>query len=656
MLRALMVLSGLALLTPASAIAAPFGEPSFLPVSGAATCLRATGAPGELVRATSKGAEFLQVDPPGVRPVAALALERYTDACPTAAARTGGAGIVAAIVGGQAADVHRIATAVREPGGGWGPVNFTETSSSALSDPGVGVADRGDAVVAYATAAENVVHIQAIRRAPGGAFGPAEELFVRTGVASSVKVRAGMTAAGEAVVAWSFASRSSTLRGLWVSIAAPGAAFTAPVRVGELRHGLPFALAVGTDGRTLLAFLTGNDVRVAERPPGGSFGAATTVAEAPDPLGAFPTAAVGAGGGAVVAWARFWTGRVEAAVRSGPGAFGAARTVATRAVNVGGSPLASIAFLAFEGDATSEFTSGGGGADREAGFPRAEIVPGGRALLTWSDVVRRDAVDWRAPRSATIPLTGAAAEVRTHGAELRHAASVTPVVLTNGAAVVAWTDNHADRDGRVHAAVEAVADGADPAAPRLRIGTPSKRTLGVSQKFSLPVTCSAACDVRAQIGGATGAGDEVSLRRAGTGSLEFEPIYRRLVGPRGGQVHVKLRYGAPGVKRAAARTVTLRFRARPLPPVPRVIGAVARRDGDDVVVTWRTERSSEDFVVFVSASTDPEAAALGGSGVIRKARRFRVRIPDVAGARYATVFAVAEGPGNWKLTRLRVRG
>ncbi len=654
MLRALTVLSGLALLAPASALAAPFGEPSFLPVSGAATCLRATGAPGELVRATSKGAEFLQVDPPGVRPVAALALERYTDACPAAAARAGGAGIVAAIVDGQASDVHRIATAVREPGGGWGPVNFTETPSSALSDPGVGVSDRGDAVVAYATAVEDVVHIQAIRRTPGGPFEPAEELFVRTGVASSVKVRAGMTAAGEAVVAWSFASRTSALRELWVSIAAPGAAFAAPVRVGELRHGLPFALAVGADGRMLLAFVTGDEIRVAERPPQGAF-ATATAAEAADPLGSFPTAAVGADG-AVVAWQRLYTGRVDAIVRSGHGAFAAPRVVARRRANIAGQPLMPFSFLAFAGDATSNFTSSGGGADREAGFPRAEIVPGGRVLLTWSDAVSRDAVDWRAPRSATIPLSGAAADVRTHGAELRHAVSVTPVVLANGATAAAWTDNHADRDGRVHAAVEGVADAADPAAPRLRVGSPSKRTLGVSQKFSLPVTCSAACDVRAQIGGGTGAGDEVSLRRAGTGSLEFEPANRRLVGPRGGQVRVKLRYGAPGVKRAAARTVTLRFRARPLPPVPRVIGAVARRDGDDVVVSWRTDSNSEDFLVFVSASTDPEVAALGAIGVDRKAQRFRLRFRDVAGARYATVFAVAEGPGNWKLTRVRVRG
>ncbi len=658
MLRVLMVLSGLALLAPASAIAAPFGEPAFRPVDGAATCLRATGAPGELVRATATGAEFLQAGPSGLTPVAAVAMDRRVETCPAAAARGSGAGIVAAIANGDDADSPQIATAIREPGGLWGPAIETPTAVRSSNGVTVGVSERGDAIVAYATTPQDVVHIQAIRRSPGAAFGPPEELFVRKGIAQSPTVLAGMTASGEAVVAWGFAPTRSGLRELWVSIAAPGASFTAPVRVGRLRHGLPFDLAVGADGRMLLAFMTGNEIRVAERPPGGAFGAATVVADTIDPLGAFVTAAVGADGTAVVAWQRSWTGRVDAVVRAAPGVFAAARAVARRTVDLGGLPLAPFSFLLLDGDANSEFTSSGGvSGDRDAGFPRAEILAGGRALLTWADAARRDAVDWLAPWSATIPLSGGAAELRTHGAELRSVGSVTPLVAASGAAAVAWTDNHDDRGGRVHAAVEGVAQAADAAPPRVRVGAPSRRTLGTTQAFSLPVTCSSACDVRAQIGGITGAGDEVSLRRAGTASLRFVPAYRRIVGPRGGRVRVKLRYGAPGAGSAVARTVTLRLRARPFPPVPRVIGAVARRDGDDVVVSWRTDRDADDgFLVFVTASADPDAAALGAADADSDARRFRVRIRDVAGARYATVFAAAKGPGNWKLTRVRVRG
>jgi hypothetical protein len=654
MLRLVPVFVALSLLAPATATATTFGEVAFLPVAGAATCLRATGAPGELVRTTSSGAELVQVDPSGPRPVAALALARRDHTCAVAAARPGGAGIAAAIADKD--DESRIATAIRDPGGSWGPVHFTATAARAADGLGVGVSDRGDAVVAYASTPQDVVHIQALRRAPGAALGPAEELFVRKGIPQSPSILAGMSATGDAIVAWTFATSKRGLRELWVAIAAPGAPFAAPVRVGQLRHRLPFSLAVGADGRMLLGFMTGTEVRVAERPPGGAFAAPTAVADAADPLGALVTVAVAADGGAIVAWRRFWTGRVEAVVRTGPGAFGAARTVARRTIDLGVSPLGAIAFRLFEGDAGSEFTSSGPGGERQAGFPRA-VVLGGRALLTWSDVEAHNGVISSSPRSATIPLSGAASEVRTHGAELRLAGSVTPVELASGAAAVAWTDNHEGRDGRVHAALEGAADGADPPLPRLRVGAPSRRTLGVSQEFSLPVTCSAACDVRAQIGDAAGAGDEISLRRPGTASLHFEPVYRRLVGPRGGRVRVKLRYGAPGARRAAARTVTLRLRARPLPPIPRVIGAVARRDGDDVVVTWRTDRprDPEAFLVFVTASTDTDAAALGVAEPTRRGLRLRVRIRNVGPARYATVFAGANGPGNWRLTRLRVR-
>jgi hypothetical protein len=302
---------------------------------------------------------------------------------------------VAGIANGDDADAPQIATAIREPGGGWGPATETPTAVRSSNGVAVGVSDRGDALVAYATTPQDVVHIQAMRRAPGTAFGPPEELFVRKGIPQSPTVLAGMTASGEAVVAWGFAPTRSGLRELWVSIAAPGASFMAPVRVGRLRHGLPFDLAVGADGRMLLAFVTGNEIRVAERPPGGAFGAPTVVTDATDPVGAFITAALGADGAAVVAWQRLWTGRIDAVVRDAPGAFAAPGTVARRTVDVGVVPLAPFSFLVFEGDATSEFTSGGGvSGDRDAGFPRAEILAGGRALLTWADTARRDAVDW----------------------------------------------------------------------------------------------------------------------------------------------------------------------------------------------------------------------------------------------------------------------
>jgi len=61
-MRVAVLTLALAGLAPAAASAAPFGEPPFTPVSGEATCLRATGVPGELVRWTSTGARLEEAD------------------------------------------------------------------------------------------------------------------------------------------------------------------------------------------------------------------------------------------------------------------------------------------------------------------------------------------------------------------------------------------------------------------------------------------------------------------------------------------------------------------------------------------------------------------------------------------------------------------
>ena len=70
-LAALVVLL---LALPVSAAAAPFGELPFRPVSSAATCLRPTGVPGELVRWVRGGVEVLAARPDGLTPVATVAL------------------------------------------------------------------------------------------------------------------------------------------------------------------------------------------------------------------------------------------------------------------------------------------------------------------------------------------------------------------------------------------------------------------------------------------------------------------------------------------------------------------------------------------------------------------------------------------------------
>ena len=114
-----------------------------------------------------------------------------------------------------------------------------------------------------------------------------------------------------------------------------------------------------------------------------------------------------------------------------------------------------------------------------------------------------------------MPLNGGAAETRSHGPGLRGSGSLTPVMLAGGVAWAAWTD--VDR-GRVHLAVEGATDGADPAPPRVRLGRPVRSTLPDGQALVLPFTCSAACEVRAEIAGSRAIG-VASRSRAGRGYL-----------------------------------------------------------------------------------------------------------------------------------------
>src|SRR3954470_7781689 len=156
-------------LAPAAASAASFGELGFRPAGGAAGCLRATGFPGELVRSTPDGAQFLQARAGGLTPVADVASEAQTSRCPQAAARLDGAGIVAFAASGE--DESFIRATLREPGAAWGTrvdVAAVERGFADGSALAADVSERGDALVAYAgVGARRRIVIGAARRAPG---------------------------------------------------------------------------------------------------------------------------------------------------------------------------------------------------------------------------------------------------------------------------------------------------------------------------------------------------------------------------------------------------------------------------------------------------------------------------------------------------------
>jgi hypothetical protein len=666
-----LLTAALVLAAAPSATAAPFGEVPFRAAGGTATCLRATGSPGEVVRSTPTGAQFLQAGPGGLVPVAEVKTTPQTARCPAAAGRANGAGVLAFVSYSPSESGSRIRAALREPGGAWGaPVDLASVAQLAEGQAlAADVSERDDALVAFAGGEPRRWEVRAVRRAPGGAFAAPEKIFAAPRRAtSSMRVAAGLSAAGEAVVAWSYQPRSGAPREVWAAVAAAGAPFGPPARIGTLRTGAAFALAVGAGGHALVTFPGGDDVLVAERGPGAGFGPAARVGAATDRVAVYTTVAVRPDGGAIVAWQNALAGDLRAVVRPRPGRFSAPMTLAPDSGLRYPKRLLAL-FDAFSDEDLGEVTSDG--PDDDGSFPRAVIAPDGRALVTAPGYERRDGLWFGGPRVTTVPVTGGASESHILGAELREADGMIPLLSADATAAVAWTDNNDDeRDGRLHLALEGVPDATDPAPPEVRLIGSRRRVLAPNADLRFRVRCSAACDVRVQLGhGLLAPGAIVSRTRAGTEEIRLYGLYGPLATLRGGPAELYLRYGAPGARRATARTVTLNLRRLPDAPRPRVLDAVARREGKAIVVTWSTDRDAEpgNFAVYPAKTRDEPLAPFDAftieSGadftddeVTGSGRRFSARIvEDAARARYVRIVAHVKGARKVDTTTVRVR-
>ncbi len=247
------------------ALAAPFGELPFQEVRGGAACLSPTGTPGELARWTPDGAELLAAGPGGLVATARVQLGKI-GSCPLVA--TAGAAGVAA---GVARDGIRVA--LRQPGGGWGPVLRIPEEYVAAVD--VAVSPRGDAIIAWADySLDEKSGLQVRRAAPGGAFGSPEPIGGPDEGLPEVSV--GMAADGETVLA--FTVDRSDAGEVRTTIMRPGTPIPAARTVGDSEgFGGEVALAVAPDGRSLLAVDESEGLTVYERSPGGGFLAAATV-------------------------------------------------------------------------------------------------------------------------------------------------------------------------------------------------------------------------------------------------------------------------------------------------------------------------------------------------------------------------------------------
>ena len=164
-----------------------------VPAGGAARrpACAATGVPGELMRWTRDGVEFLHARADGLTPAGTLAVGT-TNRCPAVAGHAGGAA-----VRGRGRQRTGIRVVVRDPGGAWGaPVTLAATDSYS---PEAAINARGDAVVLWAEILPNYssLRLRGARRPAGGSFGPIETFATGDTVSG---LEGAVTGAGETFV------------------------------------------------------------------------------------------------------------------------------------------------------------------------------------------------------------------------------------------------------------------------------------------------------------------------------------------------------------------------------------------------------------------------------------------------------------------------
>ncbi len=626
------------LLTLALLTAMPFGELPPKPVGGTAQCLRATGAPGEIAHSKFHETELLRADAGGFTRVGTLPAA-VQENCPALAANLAGAGVAAI----RKSDTG-ISAYVRDAGGSFGS---EQTLATAAPPQAIQVAESetGDAVVAWTEHVRGHYAIRAARRTPGGGFGA--PLDVPGGADDQPSnLQAAVAGGGEIVLTW--------MAGGHVRAAIAGAGFGPQQAIGDAQ-GAP-QLAGAPDGRALIAFWTGNEVRVAERAPGGSFAPATTLATTTDRYGVQPAVAVRSGGGAVVAWYALIENGASAAVRPGPGAFSApvalspASKLFTRVVD----PLILQLLSELGGDTRTAGTT----VDETGGALDAAITPDGRALLTWAAARDRAGELWNAPETATLPLAGGHLDRQTLGTPLRNVSTVGPALLAGGTPAVVWTDNDEDeRNGRLHLAIEGATEAADPPAPRIRISVPRRHVLRATEGLAIGVTCSAACDLEAGVPGQLGVMASGSRTSKGIVTLDLQPVKGPLAPLRAAPVSVRVLYGGRGARHPLTKTVSVTLRRTPGPARPHVRRLSARRraGGIDIRITTDRPIRGDRILVLGTATRDRDARVLETADLSKAKRRtFAVRMQPAAGVRYVTVVLPGLVPFTLDRTTVKV--
>jgi hypothetical protein len=606
--------------TPAAAAAAPFGELAPLTVKSPARCLRATGAPGEVVRWAPGGADFLQATASGFGAPVHVALGDGFGDCPLAMAQPSGA----AVVVGHTFD--GIAFAVRDPGGAWQPTQtIAEAGGHSVDNPAAAVDARGDAVVGWTdtslSGADEAARVLVARRPAGGAFGrPIAVQPTRIYRSDEPRVALGMQDDGSVTALWSVDRAKGPQReGLLAAVAAPGAPFGPAAPLSDSLDFHRFSVTVAPDGRALAIADEGAHTPVLERPPGGAFAKVADIGYTEDLFGS-PTAALRPDGSAIVAWQDLSHVQTLAIRRSGPGALGRPEKVGPRPVDPYAQQLAGF--------------DGGAPAEDEGRGPRAAFAADGRPVVTWAAAHTLGGLTWTAATVATFP-----GGVQTLSGPLRDADSVTPVILADGRPAIAWSDVATGGDYRLHLAIEGAPAAPPPPAPAVQL----HRVVQIPHGLAVPFRCSAACDVRATV--PDGISGRASLRAAGSGRVKVLPDFEPIMLRRADSVPVEVLTGAPGARTAARRSVTAKLR---VPPVPPLRGLTAVLHGKKIVVRWHTDRPlRRASIIAISADDRRPADPFFGSSVDGNGHeRFRLSLDTIFGKRYVQLFLLYAPAGT----------
>jgi hypothetical protein len=648
------------------------------PRSAIATCVRATGTPGQLgllgpLERRTAPYDLLRVAPDGVARTDTVRLG-ILQACPAVAADPTGHAVVAGMVsrgGGQ-----RVVASVAAPGAGFGRVVDLGSAGFFAGDLVAAVSPRGDAVVAWLQLRlpsrrdpGGGSRVVAALRQAGGSFGPPRHL---TGwddgffLASGLDLAAGMDSAGAATVAWSHGvpheRRDLGTTAVAAASAPPGASFGRAQTLTRRAYSLStIALAVAPNGAAVLAH-DGRGIQRFTRATGSQrFERLGPVGSRTRQL-ASPAAAIARDGSAVLAWRTddptFATNAgVAMSERTGTGPFSAAHTVWA------GEPPRDIGSAAIYLTASRRGVSAP--ADDDNTDLRASLGGGGRYLLAWG--VRRRSALHDGPlgvRLADGVIGTSETRVRTLGCRCRAVNGVAPFVLDTGESGLAYVDNlsgpfslgaeEAGGGGRLHVAADRPPVSA-PRPPPLHLDRPRSQTLHYREGIAIHVRCGGPCDLRAYVvdrGRARGLGTAL-LTRAGRTRIAVQPGAESHLAPAHGvRATVLVRAWAPGGRRYFETSAPVILRRAPVRPLVRMTDVQAVREGSSIVVTWRTEGhgAGELFTVEGRRARGAPPVAFGfherdGRDSFRVRLRPERRVP-VASIRWVTITLLRGLPPN----------